>query len=62
MSDVFSKSFTTGEADAYRSAMRRVLQICDDVEAELIESGSVIAINGTSMVREKIINDLGDNS
>lgn len=55
------KSYTIGEAEAYRQAMNRVLRICDDIEKYLKTSGSVISINGVSLIRAAVYDEIKES-
>jgi hypothetical protein len=55
------KIYTIGEAEAYRQAMRRVLQICDRTEDYLKASGSVVSINGVSLIRAAVQDEIKES-
>lgn len=57
-----SNSFTTSEADAYRKAMRRVLEICKETEDQLKQSGTAGSISGVLLVREAVSFELEDSA
>ena len=59
--DEFMKGYTIGEAEAYRQAMRRVLQLCDQAENYLKASGSVVSISGVSLIRTAVQNEIKDS-
>lgn len=55
------KSYTIGEAEAYRQAMNPVLQICDDTEKYMKTSGAVISINGVSLIRAAVYYEIKES-